>query len=246
MSTELTIAMWIGTLLAVAMLIWGVLVLMRYQNMRMTSGKVCCTIITRTGRKISEFVPYDGNVVWIKLENDRIIGVDPPTKFVPRRATKQSRQLIAAGMYFFNEDCLVRSVWPYRTGWARSILSVEIRECIWMEGQPEPISNPRLREAIEEAQSIAFAHQSREIGHMVVTPKIVNAYCDQTTMIVASAMEEQVRELQQALVDVSKKFVHPILVYLAIAIGVAGLAAMSVILYSSLSKLNDIKDALGV
>lgn len=223
-----------------------VLALERYANTKKVSGKVLATIITSTGTKVEGLVPYDGKAAWVKLDGDKIVPVKPPSKIDPKKATKQARDLIGSGLYMFDESSLIREWWPYRSGFNKFLSSIEVRQAIWREGNPEPLTSPSYAAMIERATEIAMQNQGEQIPGMVATPKLINAYCDQALLLTAAAMEEQYRELQDAFLSVTRKWINPVVVYVGLFLGLAGLIAAIVMFLMVRGELKDIKEILGL
>lgn len=233
-------------ILVAAMGFWLWIALARYRISRAVAGRVRCSIIRTTGKRISGFVPYDGNATWIKIKDDSIVPIEPPTRMQPKRASKQAQDLIGAGMYMFDDNSLIRSFWPYEHGWMRSLMSVEIAEVIWMEDNPEPITNRRLKELLDSAIEVALQHQGETLPGMTATPKLITSYCDQTTMLITAALEEQYRELQDSFVSLTKKWINPMIVYIGILLGLAGTIAAAVMMYMTSQRIAELKEALGL
>ncbi|MEO0250139.1 MAG: hypothetical protein ABIN58_11570 [candidate division WOR-3 bacterium] len=233
-------------LLGVAMGLWLWIAILRHRIVKETAGRIKATIIRTTGRKISAFVPYDGNAVWIKIKDDQIIAIEPPTRMQPKRASKQAADLVGAGMYMFDNASLVKTFWPYERGLMKALLSVEVSEVIWVEDNPEPVTNRRLREMLDRVEEIALQHQSETIPGMTATPKMITSYCDQTTMLVTAALEEQYRELQESFVALTRKWINPAIVYIALGIGIIGAVAASVMMYLMKNEIAQLKEVLGL
>lgn len=237
----------LAVLLALMFAAWAVIATSRYRNEKYVGGKVLATIITSSRDVISDFVPYDGDAVWIRIEGGRIVATTPPTKLGNKKLLEKGLgETTGSGLYFFNRDSIVYRWWPRERGIMARLTSVKVPQVIWIEGHSEPLTNPKLYEMMREAQEVAMQHQGLQIPGMIATPKLITAYADQGTLLTAAAMEEQYRELQQSFVSITSRWINPMIVYIALFLALGGLVGAIVMLVMTNSKLEHLIKGLGI
>jgi len=232
--------------------IWIWIVAKRRQVDTRSAGKIMGVMFTTTGKTLRVWAKYDGQVCYLKLENGKLIAVNPPNQMDTRTSEKRQKEIrgvLTSGMYYFDSNCIVKEQWPYTSGVMAALFSREVGHVYWFEGMTEPISNRNLPQILQKTQEISalpeYEDDLRRVG-LVMTPGLVTAKCNEGSTQIVAGMEEQNRELQEQTIVMARKYVNPIFVYLMGILAIGGMVTAIVFAIMSQGKLDELMKALGV
>lgn len=236
--------------LVIAFGFWFWLIYERRRIQKLTSGKVRATVWPNAGKSVSAWVAYDGQVCYLKMENGKLIPATPPSQLKPNNKRKsETDNLLNSGMYYFDSYGLVKEDYPYKSGFMAMLFNIEIDAVYWFEDNPEAVSNRNLRAILKKTQELAvlpeFEAELAKVG-MVATPALMTQYCDQGTLQIVAAMEEQIREYQESITTMVRKWINPLFIYVIAGLSLIGFTATAVLFYYNLDKLDTIIEGLGL
>jgi len=210
---------------------WMLIATRRHRNLQEAAGKVWAEVILKVGHCASCWVPYDANTcgtVYLKIDGNKLIPVDPPKKVSGADAAEDAKEVLGAGIYVFNEDAIIKEWWPHTKGLRRATESIERARVIWHEGISEPVSNRHMsqwmRHMMESHGKPADEEECQELG-IIASPNTMTTMVDTSSMMIVSALQEQIQEHLNAVVTMTKKWVSPLLIYAIGALALIGFGA---------------------